>query len=404
MLENSALADFGSKEKTDAKTLARFLDPDASMTMVAGMDTVAMTKRFKPLIDGMLAVYPEPMRAGLQKMMGSVDELAAQFGSAMCVSGDFGGAGMRFTYYLHPRDAAKLLAVYKSMMISFPGFAFDEPTQGEVDGVPVTRMRMRIDAKMFAAPEGQALGKKHGPEMQAMFDKMYGKDGLAFTLATKGDVTALVLGGDEAFLRGSLARISSGGKISASVAHALEQVGDLNPCYVLHYNLGKVMHGMSDLMNGAMPEASMAFPEVPASITAWGGVDGRVWRGAMSADLAELGAAVRAMSDQRSGRSQRAKAEADIGLISAALKEYAISNGGKFPDSLEALVTPDVKGATFLAIKPPLRDPWGHEYLYDAPSPEYPTPRVYSYGKDGQPGGDGDDADIYVSIMIQKGK
>jgi general secretion pathway protein G len=40
------------------------------------------------------------------------------------------------------------------------------------------------------------------------------------------------------------------------------------------------------------------------------------------------------------------------------------------------------------------RDPWGNEYHYDFPSPGHPEPRVISYGADGKPGGEGEDADI----------
>jgi general secretion pathway protein G len=88
------------------------------------------------------------------------------------------------------------------------------------------------------------------------------------------------------------------------------------------------------------------------------------------------------------------KAKADIIAIETALKDYAIQNGGKYPDSLEVLVTPDANGHTFLEGKKLPKDPWHNEYQYDAPSPGHPEPRVYSYGKDGQPGGEGDDKDI----------
>ena len=39
-------------------------------------------------------------------------------------------------------------------------------------------------------------------------------------------------------------------------------------------------------------------------------------------------------------------------------------------------------------------DPWDRDYHYDPPTTPKGTPRVYSYGKDGKPGGTGEDADI----------
>ena len=41
------------------------------------------------------------------------------------------------------------------------------------------------------------------------------------------------------------------------------------------------------------------------------------------------------------------------------------------------------------------KDPWGHPYVYEPPQSEGATPKVYSYGSDGKPGGTGNAADIY---------
>lgn len=96
----------------------------------------------------------------------------------------------------------------------------------------------------------------------------------------------------------------------------------------------------------------------------------------------------------RFGRAQHRKAELDIAAIESALDTYAIENGGQYPESLEVLVTPDENGQTFLRgyTSLPL-DPWRNPYVYVAASGEAP-PHVISYGKDGQPGGQGDDADF----------
>lgn len=97
---------------------------------------------------------------------------------------------------------------------------------------------------------------------------------------------------------------------------------------------------------------------------------------------------------QKFAQSQKATAKANIMAITNALNEYAINNSGRFPDSIEALVTPDVNGYTFLAQKTVPRDPWGNEYGYEAPQPGQPEPRVYTLGKDMAPGGEGENADI----------
>ena len=97
---------------------------------------------------------------------------------------------------------------------------------------------------------------------------------------------------------------------------------------------------------------------------------------------------------QKFFQAARTKAKADITAMVQALDDYAINNGMKYPDTLEALVTPDVNGHAYLSQTKVPKDPWKNEYQYDPPGPGQPKPRVYSLGKDGQPGGEGDNADI----------
>ena len=106
---------------------------------------------------------------------------------------------------------------------------------------------------------------------------------------------------------------------------------------------------------------------------------------------------------QKFAVASRKKAQVDLVQIKNALTEYAVNNGGKFPDSLEVLVTPDVNGHTYLDQTKIPKDPWGREYMYEPPGPGQPQPRVYSYGRDGQMGGEGDDADI-DNLSLGEGK
>lgn len=293
--EKSALADFGSKEKTDVRTLARFVDPSASMTFATGLDQPAMWKRMKPFLDSVFTSYPEPMRAEFQKMIAGIEPLLADLGSGLSGSADFASDGMHYAMYLHPRDPAKLLELYKSMFASCSFAKLDEMKQSTIDGLQVSRSRLHVDSsKLVPAASAGATGQ-NGEQIAHMMDAIYGKDGLAFAYATKGDVTAVVLGGDDAFLRSSLARLSTPGAAPAVLARGLEQVGSCNPSFVLHYDLGKVMQWARQIM-----PANPAMPEIPAldmKLGIWGGIDGRTWRGAMATDVVELGTAVRKMRE-----------------------------------------------------------------------------------------------------------
>jgi len=120
-------------------------------------------------------------------------------------------------------------------------------------------------------------------------------------------VTAIVIGGDEAYLGGALARLSASGKATPSIARGLDQVGDLNPCFVMSYDIGKLMHSVQELMGGSMPGMPHDMPNVSASVAVSAGIDGRVWRGAMSTDLSELGNAVHAIHGASGNAGSKSK-------------------------------------------------------------------------------------------------
>jgi len=98
------------------------------------------------------------------------------------------------------------------------------------------------------------------------------------------------------------------------------------------------------------------------------------------------------------GKSETTTAKAQIDALEKALDEYRLDTG-HYPSTdtgLAALVNrppnePKWNGP-YLRKEVPL-DPWGKPYLY-----KYPGERgdydIVSYGKDGQPGGSGDNADI----------
>lgn len=93
-------------------------------------------------------------------------------------------------------------------------------------------------------------------------------------------------------------------------------------------------------------------------------------------------------------KANAAVVKTDISTICSAIDTYMIENGGKAPESLDILVQPDENGIAYLKdYSSTPQDPWKNPYEYEPPSGNRPY-RVFSYGADGQPGGEGDDADI----------
>ena len=119
-----------------------------------------------------------------------------------------------------------------------------------------------------------------------------------------------------------------------------------------------------------------------------------------------LGLLAGLVAPQIFGRVSEAKsvtAMTQIELLSAALDSYRLDNGG-YPTTEQGLAAlrdkptagpvPANWRGPYLRKDIPL-DPWGRAYMYAIPSTRNKTGfDLLSLGRDGKPGGDGEDADI----------
>lgn len=98
------------------------------------------------------------------------------------------------------------------------------------------------------------------------------------------------------------------------------------------------------------------------------------------------------------GKSEVKATRAQIDALEKALDQYRLDTG-HYPTTeqgLAALVTrpadePKWDGPYIKKAVPP--DPWGNAYIYKSPG-DHGDVDLLSYGKDGQPGGSGEAADI----------
>jgi general secretion pathway protein G len=102
------------------------------------------------------------------------------------------------------------------------------------------------------------------------------------------------------------------------------------------------------------------------------------------------------------GEARRGTAKSQIQILSLALDAYRLDNDS-FPTTqqgLEALRSvpsadppPKWKGPYLRQLVP--LDPWGRPYVYVSPGLSNPNAYdLYTLGKDGKPGGDGEDTDV----------
>jgi len=101
----------------------------------------------------------------------------------------------------------------------------------------------------------------------------------------------------------------------------------------------------------------------------------------------------------RVGEAQVTAARQDLRSIESALKLYRLDNFS-YPTTeqgLEALVAkpadPGIRNWKGPYVERVPKDPWGNPYLYLSPGNNGEID-IYTMGRDGRPGGEGEDADI----------
>jgi general secretion pathway protein G len=98
------------------------------------------------------------------------------------------------------------------------------------------------------------------------------------------------------------------------------------------------------------------------------------------------------------GKSEVKTTRAQIDALGKAIDQFRL-DVGRYPTTEEGLASLVTKPANlpkwdgpYLAKSVPL-DPWGNAYVYKSPG-DHGDYDLTSYGKDGRPGGDGENADI----------
>lgn len=102
---------------------------------------------------------------------------------------------------------------------------------------------------------------------------------------------------------------------------------------------------------------------------------------------------------KRADEARKTQARAQIESFMTALGTYKLDTG-TFPSSEQGLIALRAKPQDVNQWNGPYmpkdipKDPWTHDYIYKFPGEHGDEPDVICLGRDGQPGGEGLDADI----------
>ena len=93
------------------------------------------------------------------------------------------------------------------------------------------------------------------------------------------------------------------------------------------------------------------------------------------------------------GKSKRKIAESDVQTIAQQVNLWMLNNGfDRLPSDFELELL--ASGDDRVLNEDELIDPWGNAYIVVFPPDVNPDFDILSFGADGQPGGEGDDADV----------
>ncbi len=101
------------------------------------------------------------------------------------------------------------------------------------------------------------------------------------------------------------------------------------------------------------------------------------------------------------GIAKQGTAKTQIKMFKSAVNDYRISTDQYPPNDMGLLALieqpPGVEGWTGPYLEDPVipKDPWGNDYIYWLTEEPGKPFVIYSLGKDGQEGGDGENKDIY---------
>lgn len=397
--------------------LVRAIDPESPVAAVSAMDMSRFLQALEPL---MQMSVTQAARNGTEAeakkavtLFHAARDLYAGMGPLGAMGMRLDGEGIRATYAMRPKDPQAFLTAMLAMMkLPDMPFTVEGPTASKVAGLDATTLLVRMDPDALTGGMVDT-GSDPAAAIAAMgqeLTKLFGTDAIPVTYVVhEGNLLAAT--GPIAQLEPTLARISSTTPTPLGT-DLLRVLADANPGYVVRVNPGPLMTGISALaqrmgqepipMDEAMTTALASCP--PAYLVL--GLRERTWSYRFDVDvdgIVRIVHAVRAAQPpEPEGLPSTTRLEAIFEMwdVQSALSDYALNNGGQYPDDLAVLCVPDANGAKYLEDPNALTDPWSRPYRFERPSEEGAEPRVYTLGRDGQPGGEGEDADLDTTSSL----
>jgi hypothetical protein len=289
-----------SAPPVDLSSFAGKLAGSNAIDVVAVADWARLLPKLEPMMTALLDIYPPAMRETMQGLLQAYPKVYERLGPVIVGGVDFAG-GMRVDVHVAPPDAKALLAEVDALVkrpeLAGLGMTISAGAASDDGGVAVRDYELRFDPSRLGSAAGAEVdderAKEMAKQMTAVFQAMFGSDGVPVRIALADGRGAISVGKSRGDVAKALAPAT--GTWPAPMQRAMASVSGCNPMFVERFDFAAILRGMSAFAPASERGAIPAPPAgAKADVVVGGGVRGAEWRAFLFLDLAGLGATFRA--------------------------------------------------------------------------------------------------------------
>lgn len=288
-------------EGADLAPLLGYIAPNAAVQLAYGGRWPDYLRLFDGLLEGMLAMYPEPLRADMEALFTLQDRLDPLLLPGAVMAFDLGQGGMHGSYVMRSKEPGALIDELERLMreLDHEGGMVSVGARESlnVDGHEARVLTLQLHFEALA----EAMAQGNGPDepsagaeeefLQAV-TSLYGRETRVAMLALD-DRVHVGFARDDDGLRSELARVRAPATPSPKLQRLLRRFEPGAAGLAYHLDFGELMGGIGEAMQALLPGQTL--PDLNFSMDLWLAPHGRVWSSGVELRLDELIAYVKAL-------------------------------------------------------------------------------------------------------------
>lgn len=301
--EGSDMAGFGSASRANFAPVASRLGSGGMGTFLLGMDYADYERIAGGMMQDLLAIYPESMKAGFEATMNGYAEVmkACQPGIAMRFDMR---KGMQMGMVAQAKEQAsavlpKARQILQGMSMQELGYSVSEASEATVSGVPGFRTAVEMDLeKMLATLGEEASAEMDVAEFEQIMEVMYGGNSMPLWYGAMDKFLLGAFGNGEGLAEQVVAHAKAADAAPAPMlSWAVDQIGGRTPSMAMNLDVVTLLRQIEPIVK-QFDENADSLPEgLPASapIAQWYLVENLRWSMGARMPLASFGELIRTL-------------------------------------------------------------------------------------------------------------